>query len=179
MPSPMPEDTNIFLGRFVKAFGLRGELKFVASEDFWADVLDSKRLELKWLEGEDVNTGPAHITRYRAHGTHFVVELKGVNSRTEAEASVGTELFVDVSRLDVDLPAGDRPFQLVGRSVRLESGRVLGTIRSVMFSAAHPVYVVEGTDGEVLVPAVDEFLVARDEETGDITIRPIPGLIDE
>jgi hypothetical protein len=30
----------------------------------------------------------------------------------------------------------------------------------------------------VLIPAVPAFVVGRDEERGEITIRPIPGLID-
>jgi ribosomal 30S subunit maturation factor RimM len=34
----------VFLGRFVKAFGIQGELKLYASEDFWFDALESQRL---------------------------------------------------------------------------------------------------------------------------------------
>jgi hypothetical protein len=30
----------------------------------------------------------------------------------------------------------------------------------------------------VLIPAVPAFVVARDEEKGEITIKPIPGLLD-
>jgi hypothetical protein len=41
------------------------------------------------------------------------------------------------------------------------------------------VYVVDLDEGEVMIPAVPEFVVARDNETGVITIRPIPGLLEE
>jgi 16S rRNA processing protein RimM len=171
--------TEVFLGRFVKPFGIRGELKFVGTDDFWPAVLESKQLEMRWLENGEVQSRPFSFERYRQHGGHFVVRIDGVEDRSDAEAAVGGEVFIDYRDLDVAPPEEARPFQLVGRAVRLEGGRELGKVRSVMFSAAHPVYVVDGPDGEVMIPAVDEFVVGADEETGVITIRPIPGLVDE
>ena len=35
---------RIHLGRFVKAFGIRGELKLYTSDDFWPEALDSQAL---------------------------------------------------------------------------------------------------------------------------------------
>jgi len=171
--------TEVFLGRIVKPFGIRGELKFVATDDFWPSAFASQHLEMRWLEDGRVHSRPMTFERHRVHGGHFVVRVDGVDDRNDAEAVVGSEVFIDYRQLDVPPPDEARPFQLVGRKVQLEGGRELGTVRSVMFSAAHPVYVVVGPDGEVMVPAVDEFVVRVDEETGTITIRPIPGLIDE
>ena len=170
---------EVFLGRIVKPFGIRGELKFVATDDFWPATFASEQLELRWLEGGEVHSRPMIFERHRVHGENFVVRINGVEDRNDAEAVVGSEVFIDYTQLDVAPPDDARPFQLVGRKVQLEGGRELGTVRSVMFSAAHPVYVVTGADEEVMVPAVDEFVVGVDEETGTITIRPIPGLIDE
>jgi 16S rRNA processing protein RimM len=170
--------SRIFLGRFVKPFGIKGELKFVGSEDFWGDTLRSRRLELCRLVDGDVEKRPARIESSRPHGNNYVVKLEGVDDRDGAESEVGTELFVDSDNLDVDLPDRELPFQVVGMTVRTEEGRVLGQIKSVIFSAAHPVYEIQGEDGEVMIPAVPEFVVARDDDAGEITIRPIPGLLD-
>ena len=63
--------------------------------------------------------------------------------------------------------------------MKTEDGRVLGEVVAVQFSAAHPVYKVEGEDGVVLIPAVPEFIVDTDADSGDITIRIIPGLLDQ
>jgi 16S rRNA processing protein RimM len=161
--------TNIYLGRLAKPFGIKGEFKFVESDDFWAGVLDSKRLVLQ---------RPIEVERFRQHGAHFVVKLCGIDDRTLAEEVVGGELFVDAEHLDVDLPDYELPFQIVGSTVKTEDGRVVGEVKAVMFSAAHAVYEVEGEDGDVLIPAVPEFVVGRDREKGEITIRTIPGLID-
>jgi 16S rRNA processing protein RimM len=178
VPSPSPEP-EIYLGRLVKAFGIKGELKFVGSEDFWTDVLRSHQLVMQQLVDGRVERRPVRVERFRPHGAHLVVRIDGVDDRDAAEAAVGGELFISESRLDVDLPPEELPFQVVGRTVRLEDGREIGTVTSVIFSAAHPVYEVRGDEGVVLIPAVPEFVVARDGRHGVITIRPIPGLIDE
>lgn len=179
--SPVGEtktSTNIYLGRLAKPFGIKGEFKFVESDDFWAGVLDSKRLVLQRLENGHTDRRPIEVERFRQHGAHFVVKLCGIDDRTLAEEVVGGELFVDAEHLDVDLPDYELPFQIVGSTVKTEDGRVVGEVKAVMFSAAHAVYEVEGEDGDVLIPAVPEFVVGRDREKGEITIRTIPGLID-
>ena len=173
-----PRISNVFLGRFVKPFGIKGELKFVGSDDLWPEVLESKRLELRRIVDGDVQSGPARIERIRPHGNHFVVKLEDVDDRNGAELQVGGELFVDIDNLDVELPDYELPFQVLGLNIRTEEGRDIGVLRSVMFSAAHAVYVVDGEDGEVMIPAVPEFIVKKDEQAGEIVIRPIDGLLD-
>jgi 16S rRNA processing protein RimM len=173
------KESRIYLGRFVKAFGIKGELKLLVSEDFWAGVLESQELILQWIEDGDVVRGPAFIERSRPHGGTFIVKLEGIDDRNEAEAAVGHELFIDTERLDVELPDQELPFQTIGMTVRTEDGRAIGKVTSFVYSAAHNVYEVTGEDGVVLIPAVEPFIVGRDEERGEIVIRPIPGLIDD
>ena len=91
---------------------------------------------------------------------------------------MGAELFVDLTRLDVELPERELPFQVIGMSVRTDDGRDVGTVTAVLDSPGQRVYEVTGESGVVLIPAVPAFVVSRDEERGQITIRPIPGLLD-
>jgi 16S rRNA processing protein RimM len=169
--------TEVYLGRFVKAFGIKGELKLLTSDDFWATVLESKELMLQWLEDGDVLRRPVQVERARPHGGVYVVKLEGVDDRDAAELEVGAELFVDVDRLDVDLPDEELPYQVVGLTVKSEDGETIGTVTSLIFSAAHKVYEVTGENGVVLIPAIPPFVVGRDES--EIVIRPIPGLLDD
>jgi 16S rRNA processing protein RimM len=171
--------SRIFLGSFVKAFGIKGELKFVGSDDFWPEVMVSKRLELQRIVDGEVVVRPVEVERWREHGHNHVVKVKGIDDRNGAEDEIGGELFIDVDRLDVVLPDGDLPFQIIGKSIRTEDGGVLGSVVSVIFSAAHPVYEVETDDGLIMIPAVPEFIVSKDMDAGEITIRTIPGLLDQ
>jgi 16S rRNA processing protein RimM len=172
------KDTTIYLGCFVKAFGIKGELKFVGSDNFWPDTLGSARLELRRLIDGKVESRTADIAWFRPHGNNFVVKLEGVESRDDTDSEIGTEVFIDTAELDVDLPERELPFQVVGFTVKTEDGREVGRVRSVIFSAAHPVYDIESDTGDSMVPAVPEFVVGRDDEAGVVTIRPIPGLLD-
>jgi 16S rRNA processing protein RimM len=171
--------TDIYLGRIVKAFGIRGELKFQPSDDFWESALNSKHLVLhSWLDDE-VKRRPAVFLTTRPHGNNFVVKLDGVEDRDAAEAVVGGELFVADDQIDVDMPDGLLPFQLLGITAKTESGEMLGEISSIMHSAAHDIYEITGANGSFLVPAVPEFIISVDAADRTITVRPMPGLIEE
>ena len=171
---------RVFLGSIVKAFGIKGEMKFVGSDDFWPGVLDSKKLELQRFVDGRLVCRTVEIERWRAHGRNHVIKVKDINDRNGAEDEVGGELFVETGHLDVELPDEELPFQVIGKTVKTEDGRVLGPVVDVMFTAAHSVYEVQTREGNIMIPAVPEFIVADDsEENGEITIRTIPGLLDQ
>jgi 16S rRNA processing protein RimM len=171
---------DIYLGRFVRPHGIRGELKLYASEDFWFEVLQSNQLYVERTQADgDVVKYPVHVESARPHGKQFVLKLEGVDDRSRAEEEVGASLFVDAAELDVDLPDHELPFQVTGMVVRTEDGRELGRVTAVLDSPGQRVYEVTGDNGVVLIPAVPAFIVGRDDARGEMTIRPIPGLIDE
>lgn len=172
--------SRVFLGSIVKAFGIKGEMKFVGSDDFWPGVLESKKLELRRLVRGRAVGRSVDIERWRAHGNNHVIKVKGIDDRNGAEDEVGGELFVETAGLDVALPDEVLPFQVIGKTVKTEDGRVLGPVIEVIFSAAHAVYEVETENGRVMIPAVPEFIIAGDsEKSGEIIIRTIPGLLDQ
>lgn len=174
------QDTSIFVGRIVKAFGIRGELKLSPSDDFWDGVLASKCLTMRTPAEEGVEERPFVVERVRPHGKGaYVVKLDGIDTRNDAETLVGGEVFVAEGDLDVDLPDRLLPFQVIGATVRDEAGEVLGEVKGIIKSPAHDIYEV-GRDGRsFLVPAVPEFIVGVDVERRELTIRPLPGLIED
>jgi 16S rRNA processing protein RimM len=168
--------SEVFLGRFVKAFGIKGELKLYASGDFWFDALESERLYIARESGEKRSI----VIEYaQPHQKQYIVKLEGVDERWQAEAEVGAYLLIDMQDLDVDLPEHELPFQVLGMHVKTEDGRDLGRITDVIASPGQNVYEVTAeTGGKVLIPAVDAFIVARNFDDGEMTVRPIPGLLD-
>ena len=171
--------TDIFLGRIVKAFGIRGELKLALGGDFWEDVLRSKNLVLRRHADSGIEERGFVVEGYRPHGDCYVVTVEGIGDRNTAEGLVGGEVSIDASKIDVDLPEAKLPFQVVGARVLSDKGRVLGEVTGVLFSAAHELYEVNGENGTFLVPAVPEFVLAIDDEKREIVIKTIPGLLRE
>jgi 16S rRNA processing protein RimM len=170
---------DVFLGRLVKAFGIRGELKLDPTADFWEDVLRSKRLVLRWETDGGVEERPIALERFRPHGRCYVVDVEGVADRNAAEELVGGELFIDHGSIDVDFPEERLPFQVMGATVKTVEGKALGEVTAVVSSPAHDLYEVSGRSGSFMVPAVPEFVVSIDDEKREIIIKTIPGLVDE
>jgi 16S rRNA processing protein RimM len=170
---------DIFLGRLVKAFGIRGELKLDPTADFWEDILHSKRLVLRRETDSGVEERPIALDRFRPHGRCYVVDVEGVADRNAAEELVGAELFIDGGSIDVDLPEERLPFQVLGTAVRTVEGRALGEVTAVVFSPAHDIYEVSGPAGSFMIPAVPEFVVSIDDDKKEMIIKTIPGLVDD
>ena len=170
---------DVYLGCLVKAFGIRGALKFDPAADFWDGVLASKRLVLRTKAVDGVQERSVVLSASRPHGDDYVVEVEGVTDRNAAEDLAGSELFIDADNIDVELPARKLPFQVIGAAVRSTEGKPLGEVTDVVFSPAHDVYEVRGDRGTFMVPAVPEFVVSIDADKREITIRTIPGLVDE
>lgn len=171
--------TDVYLGRIVKAFGIRGELKFHPSDDFWEDVLSSKQLTMNVSSDDKVTERPVVFEQSRPHGKNYVVKMDGVKDRTAAEAMVGAEVFIADDRIDVELPERLLPYQLLGMGAKTETGELLGEISSIVYSSAHDIWEITGPKGSFLVPAIPEFIVSVDESARTIIVRPVPGLIEE
>jgi 16S rRNA processing protein RimM len=171
-------DGEVFLGRLVKPFGIRGELKLQPSQDFWEDVLASKHLLLERHVGEGREHQPVTLERSRPHGNNYVLKVEGVEDRNAAETLVGTDLVISAESIDVSFPGYLLPFQVIGCKVKSEDGVPLGKVTSVLFSPAHDLYEIRGEESVFLLPAVPEFILSMDDTEKELVIRTIPGLID-
>jgi 16S rRNA processing protein RimM len=115
------------------------------------------------------------------HSGRFVVHFAGIEDRNAAEALRGQTLTIDVD--PTELPEDPDEFydhQLVGLTVALEDGSVIGVIGEVIHLPSQDLLSVkrEG-DTEVLIPFVMEFVPEIDLETKTVTITPPPGLLNE
>lgn len=154
--------------------GIRGEAKLRPHnpESAVPGDLETLRLERDGREQE------LELTAARPHGGNWLVKLRGVDTRNDAEALVGSTVWLDESRLE---PLGEGEFyhhQLIGLAVQDESGASLGRVRGVLTTGAADV--LEIADGEIerLVPMAGEFVRSIDLEAGTIVVRPLPGLFE-
>lgn len=108
------------------------------------------------------------------------VLLKFVGIDTPEEASkVLVKAYVTVARDDVPaLPADTYYiFELVGCRVEDETGKILGQIEEVLEMPSADVYVVQGERGEILVPAVADYIVEVDTTGQRVVVRGIEDLL--
>jgi len=104
-------------------------------------------------------------------------ELAGVHTRSLARELCGRML---IARTD-DLPsvATETGSDVIGMSVVEVDRGVLGRIEDLIVTGANDVWVVRGERGEVLVPVIEDVVLGYDEETHTVTVRLLPGLLDE
>jgi 16S rRNA processing protein RimM len=113
----------------------------------------------------------------RAHRDRLLVKFEGVDDRTGAEGLRGA-LFVPTE--DVRALEDDEfwPHDLVGCSVALSDGTVVGEVGAVVPSPAHDLLEVRTAAGDRLVPVVKEIVTEVDVAARRITIDPPEGLLD-
>ena len=68
--------------------------------------------------------------------------------------------------------------QIIGLQVRTTSGDILGSTIEILTGKSNDTYIVQGTSGEILIPAIDDVIKSIDIEQGYIVIEPIDGLLN-
>jgi 16S rRNA processing protein RimM len=159
----------------VKAVGLRGEVKLLASGDFWEGALASQSLRLRSRKDEH----PVQVLESRVHGPGtWVLQVAGAGDRTAAESLVGSELWLAAGATDVTPPDSLRPFQVRGMRVQLADGSPIGEVVDVLALPAQDVLVVRDGAREHLIPQVAAIVLEIDQNAGIVRIDPPPGLLD-
>ena len=160
-------------GKFVTTHGVTGELKLYP----WCDGPEFiAALPRLFFTGD--GRGETKLESVRSHKGMCLVKLAGVDSMDAARAYIGRIAYF--ARTDAPLPEGRYFVQdIIGCEVRdADTGRVYGTVKDVTHPAASDVYTVATPAGDVLFPAVGEFLGELNPEEGYITVRPIAGMFD-
>lgn len=172
-PEPDPEPAvfdrrlAVRVGIIIAPHGVRGEVRVQPLTDFPERF---RRGSVLWLEG-----APRRVEAGRWRGQDVYLKLEGVNSRTEAEALRGKELWA----------AAPKPIQeagryychdIIGLRAEDEAGAPLGRVAEVLETGANDVYVVRGELGELLLPAVEDVVREVDIAGGRLVVRLLPGL---
>lgn len=159
------------VGRIARAHGVTGEVA----------VQSLTEVPERFAPGAILLLGPdgnrrLTVSAARPHHDRVLLRFEEIGDRTEAETLRGRLLLVPA----VDLPPPPEGsfwvHQVVGLDVVTENGRALGRIREVQANPANDIWV---TERDALIPAVRQVVISVDRERGVVTIRDLPGLLDE
>jgi 16S rRNA processing protein RimM len=117
------------------------------------------------------------VERLRLHGEVFLLKLAGCDDRNAAEDLRGLLVQVPIHEA-APLEEGEYyHHQIIGLTVETETGETLGRVAEVLETGANDVYVVRGPAGEVLLPAVEDVILAVAPEDGRLVVRLLPGIL--
>jgi 16S rRNA processing protein RimM len=106
-----------------------------------------------------------------------ILAIDGVTTRDAAAGLRGELLYVPRAEA-ARPPSGEFLWhEVIGLSVVTDDGRELGRVDEILRTGANDVYVVRGTLGEVLIPAIADVILRIDPASGTIVIHPMPGLL--
>jgi 16S rRNA processing protein RimM len=168
------EPVFLAVGKLRRPHGVHGEMLMDVLTDF------PERLHPGML----LYVGPKHqllrLHGLRQHGSALLVTFDGYET-PEKVGELRNHLAYVTAADRPPLPEGEYyHHQLIGLKVVSEQGENLGVVTEIFATGANDVYVVRPElGGEILIPAVDEFILAVDLERGEIRVHLSPGLLPE
>lgn len=179
MPSAPTPPPFLLLGQVLRPHGVRGELRLEVLTDYPERIVKGTTVYLGLDAQNSAAAVPYEVVQARPHQQYLIVLLKGVNDRNQAELL--REHFVMIPLADA-VPLEEDEFylyQLIGLEVYTETGERLGEIIEVVETGANDVYVVQGSRGEILLPAIDECVLDIDLDAEKVTVRLLDGLLGD
>jgi 16S rRNA processing protein RimM len=154
------------VGFVLKPQGLKGEIKVQPLTD---DINRFDSLLHVYIKGQGGYKQEKIESRRYNRGFVFL-KLKGLNTIESVEHLRNQYLWIPRS-MARQLPE-DTFFiaDIVGCSVSTTDGRELGNVKDVIQTGSNDVYVVEGTKGNVLIPALKKVVVYIKPREGRIIV---------
>jgi len=170
-PATRPATELVSIGRIDRPWGRRGAVVVTPLSNRPGRF---EGLHHAFVAGRDGIAREVGVEESREHKGRYVVKLSGVESSDAAELYRGLELGISEEELEA-LPEGSYyHHELCGLQVESEDGASLGAVRDVLDAGAAPVLVIEGPEGELLVPLAEPFIRAVDLAGGRIrVVRPV------
>ncbi len=164
---PADQQKSILLGRFLGAFGVRGQVKV----ESWTEPRESIFRYQPWTLRDAAGASrELEGARGKASGKHLVATLPGVEDRDAAEALRGIEILVPRSALPPPSAGEFYWVDLEGLRVVNVDGTDFGTVSHLFSTGANDVLVARG-DRERLIPFVEpDFVRSVDFDAGLVTV---------
>ena len=171
-----PEPHYLAIGRILRPHGVRGELR-VGILTAYPERLGQYTDFYLAYPGSPEAVRRYPVEKLRRSKDALLLKLAGCDDRNAADKLRGMLVQIPIEEA-VPLEEGEYyHFQLIGVRVEMENGEWLGQVTEVLETGANDVYVVRGPLGEVLLPAVDEVILALDLELKRMVVRPLPGML--
>ena len=165
------------IGKIAGVHGLAGNIKVYSYAESLTVFRPGTVLLVRYENGEEKTVS---IKWVKPHTKTVLLSLKEIENRTQAEALVGCELFIEKKSLPEPEDGDYYWFDIIGLSVFTVEGEFIGRVASIMPTGSNDVYIVKGVaDGrqtETLIPALASVVVSIDLEKKTMQVDLPDGL---
>jgi 16S rRNA processing protein RimM len=162
----------IYIGTIVRPHGLGGDLHVELQQSLTLPPGATVRIGFSSAFSREYM-----LESFIPNGLYAIVHLRGINSRDAAEHFREHGIFAPAA---VVKTLGFGSLQdIQGWSVLDVHGNLIGTLIEVEENPAHPLLRIElNSGGMFLLPYVEEFIIARNDDKRTLTIAPPEGLLE-
>lgn len=169
---------KVACGRFLKPFGVNGEIKFQPYLEEYLDVTAITGGILRHAPEKGKPEAELLIASARPlNNGVWAVRPDGCDTPEAARQFTNAELLISRSLIPKPPKGEYLPFDVIGCELFDVKGPKLGVVNDVYKTGANDVWEVLADDGkEILIPAIKDVVLSV--EPGKITINVLDGLLD-
>jgi 16S rRNA processing protein RimM len=171
----MRKEDCFYLGKIAKKFSFKGEVLAYLDTD---EPELYENLESVFVECNK-HLVPFFIETASLHKNDFLrIRFEDVSTEEEAEAILGNDLYLPLSMLPK--LSGNKFYfhEVIGFEVIDSRRGNIGQIVAINDSGAQPLFEIDKNGTEILIPLIDDFIIALDRENKTITLETPEGLVD-
>lgn len=158
----------LILGRITKAHGIRGEVRVALYADQWTPFRGLVRC---WIGPSGGPFRPVEVLSSVEGRGSVVLKLAGIDVPEAAAPLVGHEVAIPRAGAPPPPDGTYYHYDILGLEV-VGAGRTLGTVREILETPGHDVYVIGGPAGDWLLPATRVHIRRIDLAAGRIELDP-------
>lgn len=163
------------VGVITSTHGIRGEVKVFPTTD---DPQRFKALKHCIVQTRR-ETIELEVQSVKFFKQYVILKFKSYDSINDIEQFVKKDLMVTRENAVTCEPGEYFICDLIGLKVITDTGEQLGTLTEVLETGANNVYEVTMENKKtVLIPVIDQCILAHDLEAGTITVHLLDGLLD-
>lgn len=163
------------VGVITSTHGIRGEVKVFPTTD---DPMRFKKLKncIVQLRREDINLEVESVKFFK---NLVILKFKQYDNINDVEKFVKKDIMVTRDNAVKCEPGEFFICDLIGLTVITDDGVTLGTLTEVLETGANNVYEVTDESGKIiLIPVIDQCILAHNLEEKTVTVHLLPGLLD-
>ena len=170
----MDNQDCIYLGKILKPFSYKGELK-IYIEDFYIDQIKELNSFLLKIQGSYIPFTIKAITKNKSN--IFRIFLDGIDSEDLAKKLADVEIYADNNLRKTEVLAKKNNYIFIDYVI-YNHNVIIGKIIDIIENENQDLFEVVFNEKRILIPLVDEFVVNIDNDNKKIIMNLPEGLTD-
>ncbi|MAJ83311.1 MAG: 16S rRNA processing protein RimM [Flavobacteriaceae bacterium] len=170
----MDNQDCIYLGKILKPFSYKGELK-IYIEDFYIDQIKELDSFLLKIQGSYIPFTIKAITKNKSN--IFRIFLDGIDSEDLAKKLADVEIYADNNLIKTEVLEKKNNYIFIDYVI-YNNNVIIGKIIDIIENENQDLFEVVFNEKRILIPLVDEFVVNIDNDNKKIIMNLPDGLTD-